>query len=96
MHDIVSKTHVQHMALKLVGVNTLTCKSDGVWSNLPSTCEPIGMENPLYFSSYKLKLPGTQCRALEQAITVWYTSYKFQTPGMQAYGRSGASCERYA
>ena len=34
-----------------VGVDTLTCQSDGTWSDPPPICEPIGMKNPLYFSS---------------------------------------------
>ena len=66
---------------ELEGALNLTCQSDGTWSDPPPTCRMIGMKSPPYFSSYKLKLPGTQCWEMEQTITVWYTSCMFQTHG---------------
>ena len=32
----------------LVGAPTVTCQANGMWSDSPPTCEPIGMKSPLY------------------------------------------------
>ena len=33
---------------ELVGVQTVTCQADEMWSDPPPTCEQIGMKSPLY------------------------------------------------
>ena len=42
---------------ELVGAQTVTCQANGMWSDPPPTCEPIGMKSPLY------------CRMIIMAVT---------------------------
>ena len=50
-------TFLCNSGFELVGAQTLTCQADGMWSDNPPTCKPIGMKSPLY------------CRMIIMAVT---------------------------
>ena len=41
-------TYSCNSGFELVGIQTVTCQADGMWSDPPPTCEPIGMKSPPY------------------------------------------------
>ena len=50
-------TFLCNSGFDLVGTQTVTCQANGMWSDPPPTCEPIGMKSPLY------------CRMIIMAVT---------------------------
>ena len=44
--DIVS--YICNPGFELMGAQTLTCQSDGTWSDPPPTYQTMGVKSPLY------------------------------------------------